>query len=93
MGFESFIFKKLEKKNRSDESSIYKRLAIRLQDIIKEVDNTIYTLLVYPVALPHYFLKEHFLSLTDCKEKVTPTKYFIDLVFNSIKNSVCLKTF
>ena len=37
-------------------------------------------------ALHQHFLRDHFSSLTDCDEKITPTKYFIDLVFNSLNN-------
>ena len=36
-------------------------------------------------ALHQHFLKEHFPSITDCNEKVTPTDFYKNLVFNAIK--------
>ena len=86
----SYLTKEVDKENKEGYFSIYKRLVTRLQDIIKEVDPTY----PYPSSLSstviegglhHHFLKEHFPSLTNCNEKITPTKYFMDLVFNSLK--------
>jgi hypothetical protein len=36
-------------------------------------------------ALHQHFLKEHFVSITDCDKSVTPTEFFKNLVFNVIK--------
>ncbi len=86
----SYLTKEVDKENQEGYFSIYKRLIVRLQDIIKEVDDTYpypssLSSTVVEGALHHHFLKEHFPSLTNCNEIITPTKYFIDLVFNSLK--------
>ncbi len=86
----SYLTKEVDEENKEGYFSFYKRLVIRLNDMIKEVDTT------YPYpsslsstiiegALYQHFLKDHFPSLTNCNETITPTTYFTDLVFNSIK--------
>ncbi|TPN81252.1 TetR/AcrR family transcriptional regulator [Aquimarina algicola] len=86
----SYLTKEVDEENKEGYFSFYKRLVIRLNDMIKEVDTT------YPYpsslsstiiegALHQHFLKDHFPSLTNCNETITPTTYFTDLVFNSIK--------
>ncbi len=86
----SYLTKEVDKENKEGYFSIYKRLVIRLKDMICEV-NTKYA---YPSslastiiegALHQHFLKEHFPSLTDCNNKVTPSQYYTDLVFSSLK--------
>ncbi len=86
----SYLTKEVDEENKEGYFSIYKRLTTRIKEMIIEVDNT-YS---YPAslastiiegALHQHFLKEHFPSLTDCNEKVTPSKYFTDLVFHSLK--------
>ncbi|MDH7444847.1 TetR/AcrR family transcriptional regulator [Aquimarina sp. 2201CG14-23] len=88
----SYLTKEVDKENKEGYFSIYKRLVNRIKDMIIEVDA------VYPYpsslsstiiegALHQHFLKDHFSSLTDCNEKITPTTYFIDLVFNSLNNT------
>lgn len=87
----SYLTKEVDKENKEGYFSIYKRLATRIKDMIIEVNGKY----PYPAslastviegALHQHFLKDHFLSLTDCNEKVTPSKFFTDLVFDSIKN-------
>ncbi len=86
----SYLTKEVDEENKEGYFSIYKRLTTRIKEMIIEVDNTY----PYPAslastiiegALHQHFLKEHFPSLTDCNEKVTPSKYFTDLVFHSLK--------
>ncbi|MBQ4803394.1 TetR/AcrR family transcriptional regulator [Aquimarina sp. MMG015] len=87
----SYLTKEVDNENKDGYFSIYKRLVNRIKDMIIQVDETYY----YPAslastitegALHQHFLRDHFSSLTDCDEKITPTKYFIDLVFNSLNN-------
>ncbi len=87
----SYLTKEVDNENKDGYFSIYKRLVNRIKDMITELDETYR----YPTslastitegALHQHFLRDHFSSLTDCDEKVTPTKYFIDLVFNSLNN-------
>ncbi len=86
----SYLTKEVDEENKEGYFSIYKRLVTRIKDMIVEFNN------IYPYpsslsstviegALHQHFLKEHFQSLTDCNQKITPTKYFTDLVFNSIR--------
>ncbi|WP_108866710.1 TetR/AcrR family transcriptional regulator [Aquimarina aquimarini] len=86
----SYLTKEVDEENKEGYFSIYKRLVIRLTDMIKDVDSDY----AYPSSLSstiiegamhQHFLADHFPSLTDCNKKITPTEYFIDLVFNSIK--------
>ncbi|WP_027392628.1 TetR/AcrR family transcriptional regulator [Aquimarina latercula] len=87
----SYLTKEVDNENKDGYFSIYKRLVNRIKDMIIQVDETYY----YPASLAstitegtlhQHFLRDHFSSLTDCDEKITPTKYFIDLVFNSLNN-------
>ncbi|MBP2830882.1 TetR/AcrR family transcriptional regulator [Aquimarina sp. U1-2] len=86
----SYLTKEVDTDNKEGYFSIYKRLATRIKDMIIEVNSTY----PYPAslastiiegALHQHFLKEHFPSLTNCDHKITPTKYFTDLVFHSLK--------
>ncbi|KZS40676.1 TetR family transcriptional regulator [Aquimarina aggregata] len=86
----SYLTKEVDEENKEGYFSIYKRLANRIKDIIIEYDSEYR----YPAslsstiiegALHQHFLKEHFPSLTDCDQQITPSAYFIDLVFNSLK--------
>ncbi len=85
----SYLTKEVDKENKEGYFAIYKRLVVRIKEMIQEV-NAKYS---YPSslsstiiegALHQHFLKEHFPQLTNCNETVTPTKYFTDLVFNSL---------
>ncbi|APQ17035.1 TetR/AcrR family transcriptional regulator [Maribacter hydrothermalis] len=89
----SYLTKEVDAENREGYFVIYKRLIGRLRDMIKEV-NTTYQ---YPSSLAstilenglhQYFLKEHFPSLTDCNEQVSPTQYLTHLVFNTLNQDL-----
>ena len=88
----SYLTKEVDNENKEGYFSIYKRLVNRIRDMIVEVDNTY----KYPSSLAstiiegslhQHFLKDHFSSLTDCNETITPTTYFIDLVFNTLQTT------
>ncbi len=86
----SYLTKEVDEENKEGYFSIYKRLVIRIKDmIIAFNDSYLYpsslASTVIEGALHQHFLKEHFQSLTDCDKKITPTKYFTDLVFNSLR--------
>ncbi len=86
----SYLTKEVDNENKDGYFSIYKRLVTRIKDMIIEVNNeypypSSLSSTVIEGALHQHFLKEHFISLTDCNNKVTPAKYFIDLVFNSLR--------
>lgn len=85
----SFLTKEVDQENKEGYFMIYKRLIHRIQMMISEVNST------YPFAaslassivegsLHQHFLKDHFPSLTDCKESKKNTDFFIDIVFKVI---------
>ncbi len=85
----SYLTKEVDTENKEGYFEIYKRLVMRISEMIEEASPEY----PYPSSLAstvlegsrhQYFLVQHFPSLTDCSEKVPPTNYFIDLVFNSI---------
>jgi AcrR family transcriptional regulator len=86
----SYLTKEVDTENKEGYFEIYKRMVLRLCDIIEAVSPEY----PYPSSLAstllegtlhQYFLAQHFPSLTDCSEEVPPTEYFTDLVFNSLK--------
>lgn len=85
----SYLTKEVDEENKQGYFEIYKRLAMRLTEMIKAVDSGY----PYPAslastilegALYQHFLLDHFSSLTDCHEHTDPTKYFKHLVFNCL---------
>ena len=89
----SYLTKQVDKENKEGYFSIYKRLVSRIKEMIIEVDNkyqypSSLASTIVEGALYQHFLKDHFASLTDCDEERTPTKYFTELVFNSLKDTI-----
>ncbi len=89
----SYLTKEVDEENKEGYFVIYKRLVSRLRDMIKEV-NPGY---VYPSSLAstilesglhQHFLKDHFSSLTDCNDNVTPSQYLTHLVFNTLNQNL-----
>ncbi|WP_298793404.1 TetR/AcrR family transcriptional regulator [uncultured Allomuricauda sp.] len=86
----SYLTKEVDQENKEGYFVIYKRLVNRLHEMIVALDGEY----PYPSSLAstilegslhQYFLTEHFPQLTDCNETTTPTHYFIDLVFRTLK--------
>src|SRR6056297_3077285 len=76
----SYLTKEVDEEDKEGFFASYKRLARRLSDMI-QLFNPKYK---YPSslastilggALHQHFLKNHFSSLTECNDKVTPTEY------------------
>lgn len=87
----SYLTKEVDTENKEGYFSIYKRLVTRIKDMIVEVDGTYkfpssLASTIMEGALHQHFLKDHFSSLTDCDEEHSPTQYFTDLVFRTLKN-------
>ena len=87
----SYLTKEVDTENKEGYFIIYKRLVNRISDMIHAVD----TDYAYPSSLSstilegslhQYFLKDHFPSLTDCNVNNSPTDYFLNLVFTSLKS-------
>ncbi|MFC4634357.1 TetR/AcrR family transcriptional regulator [Dokdonia ponticola] len=85
----SYLTKEVDTENKEGYFLIYKRLVTRLREIIQDV-NPNYP---YPASLAstvlegtlhQHFLKEHFTSITDCGDTVSPTDYFTHLVYNTL---------
>lgn len=83
----SYLTKEVDRENKDGFFAVYNRLVLRLKEMILEVDKS------YPYSaslastilegsLHQYFLKEHFPSLTECSEKISPSVYFTHLVMN-----------
>ncbi len=86
----SYLTKEVDRENKEGYFLIYKRLVTRLKDMIHEYNKkykypSSLASTVIEGALHQHFLQEHFATLTDCSEKVTPSNYFVDLVFKSLK--------
>ncbi|NNK10516.1 MAG: TetR/AcrR family transcriptional regulator [Flavobacteriaceae bacterium] len=85
----SYLTKEVDTENKEGYFEIYKRMVLRISEMIQGVDpNYPYSLslasTVLEGSLHQYFLTQHFPSLTNCNKKVTPTDYFAHLVFNSL---------
>ncbi len=89
----SYLTKQVDKENKEGYFSIYKRLVARITDMIIDVNHkykhpSSLASTIIEGALHQHFLKDHFSSLTDCNEENSPTKYFTELVFNSLNNTI-----
>ncbi|MFS4468715.1 TetR/AcrR family transcriptional regulator [Maribacter sp. 2210JD10-5] len=88
----SYLTKEVDEENKEGYFVIYKRLVGRITQMIQQVDaNYKYpsslSSTVVEGALHQHFLKEHFSSMTDCNDNVTPTQYLTDLVFNALNTT------
>ncbi|MBT8244739.1 MAG: TetR/AcrR family transcriptional regulator [Winogradskyella sp.] len=87
----SYLTKEVDSENKEGYFVIYKRLIKRLREMILDVNpkynfaSSIASTIVEG-ALHQHFLKEHFQSITDCNEEVTPTRFFKELTINAIKS-------
>lgn len=81
----SFLTKEVRVENREGYFSVYKRLVLRLKDMIAQVDPDYQfpgslASMILEGALHQHFLKDHLSSITDCNDQVRPAEYFQDLV-------------
>ena len=84
-----FLTKEVDKENQEGYFRVYKRLVLRIKEMISLI-NPAY---LYPAslastiietALHQHFIKDHFLSITDCKKGITPTHFVTDMVFRTL---------
>ncbi|WP_407557276.1 TetR/AcrR family transcriptional regulator [Winogradskyella sp. 4-2091] len=85
----SYLTKEVDSENMEGYFVVYKRLITRISDIINAInpDYKFPTSLASTIlegALHQHFLKDHFKSITDCNDKVSPTDFFKELTFNAI---------
>lgn len=87
----SYLTKEVDTENKEGYFVIYKRLVNRLSAMIKNLDadyaypNSLASTILEG-SLHQHFLKDHFTSLTDCRENADATAYFSQLVFNSLNS-------
>lgn len=86
----SFLTKEVDKENKEGFFEIYKRLILRLDQMILAVKPNFKHSLslastIIEGGLHQHFLREHFPSITNCKNEQMPTDFFIHLVNNTLK--------
>ncbi|NRD24755.1 TetR/AcrR family transcriptional regulator [Winogradskyella litoriviva] len=87
----SYLTKEVDSENKEGYFVVYKRLIKRLRDMIININPNYKFALslastIVEGALHQHFLKEHFISITDCNYDVTPTDFFKELTINAISN-------
>ncbi|WP_439127625.1 TetR/AcrR family transcriptional regulator [Polaribacter sp.] len=85
----SFLTKEVDKDNKEGYFETYKRLILRLEQMILAIKPKYKYALslastVLEGGLHQHFLTEHFSSITNCTQKNTPKEFFIELVKNTI---------
>jgi len=81
----SYLTKEVDQENKDGYFSIYKRLILRLRDMLTAVNPdypfaTSLSSTIIEGSLHQHFLTRHFTAITDCNDDVTPTDYFLNLV-------------
>ena len=85
----SYLTKEVDVENKEGYFVVYKRLIKRLRDMIININpeykfaSSLASTIVEG-ALHQHFLKEHFISITDCNDTITPTDFFKELTINAI---------
>ena len=87
----SYLTKEVDTENKDGYFEAYKRLNTRLQDMILDINPkyqfaSSLSSTIIDGALHQHFLKQHFKSITDCNETVTPANFFKQLTLKAIKS-------
>ncbi|GAA4961577.1 TetR/AcrR family transcriptional regulator [Algibacter aquimarinus] len=87
----SFLTKEVDQENKDGYFVIYKRIVHRLRDMIKAIKPEFkfpssLASTIIEGSLHQHFLKDHFTSITDCGESLTPTDFMKNLVLNTLKS-------
>lgn len=85
----SFLTKEVDQENKDGYFQVYKRLTYRLRDIIQDYNpnykySSSLASTIMDGSIHQHFLKDHFVSMTDCDENKTPTDFFINLAINTL---------
>ena len=85
----SFLTKEVDLENKEGYFVVYKRVVLRLRDIIKSIkpEYTFASCLASTIvegSLHQHFLKDHFTTITDCNSTITPTNFYLDLTLNTL---------
>ena len=83
------IFRWVE--NKEGYFVIYKRIVHRLRDMIKAKQPSYkfpssLASTILEGSLHQHFLKDHFKSITDCNDSLSPTNFIKNLVLNTLKS-------
>lgn len=86
----SFLTKEVDEENKEGYFIIYKRVVLRLKDMILEYNSeyeyaSSLASTVVEGTLHQHFLKDHFLSITDCKDGISPSEFIENMVFNILR--------
>lgn len=86
----SFLTKEVDQENKDGYFVIYKRIVHRLRYMIIAIkpDYKFPSSLASTIlegSLHQHFLKDHFISITDCNDAITPTNFMKNLVLNTLK--------
>ncbi len=87
----SYLTKEVDSENKEGYFQVYKRLVHRLQEMIQATNDSYsyaasLASTIVETALHQSFLKDHFKSITDCNDDVTPTEFIKDLVTKTLKS-------
>lgn len=87
----SYLTKEVDTENKEGYFGIYKRLVNRISQMIKDVNSdyeypSSLASTVLEGSLHQHFLRDHFSSLTDCRDDKDPTQYFLHLVSTLLKS-------
>lgn len=87
----SFLTKEVDKENKNGYFVIYKRIVHRLRDMIKAINSNYkfpssLASTILEGSLHQHFLKDHFKSITDCNQTLSPTNFMENLVLNTLKS-------
>ncbi|MBU3821759.1 TetR/AcrR family transcriptional regulator [Flavobacteriaceae bacterium XHP0103] len=85
----SFLTKEVDQENKDGYFVIYKRIVKRIKDMISNAQPNYefpfcLASTILEGSLHQYFLKDHFASITDCKLKVKPSDFFVNLTINTL---------
>lgn len=88
----SYLTKEVDQENKEGYFVLYKRIIVRLSDMIIDV-NPDYPFArslastVVEGALHQHYLAQHFKSITNCNPNFTPTDFYTDMVFRTLKET------
>lgn len=89
----SYLTKKVDEENNEGYFSIYKRIVVRLKDLIENANkdyNYAFCLAntIIEGALHQHYLKDHFKSISGLQPNEAPTSFFKDIVFKTLNISI-----
>lgn len=86
----TFLTKEVDEENREGFFLIYKRVINHIVQMINEVKpdfpySRSLAAGIVEGSLHQHFLKDHFKTITDCNESVSPTDFYIHIITNILK--------